>query len=127
LAVSFSLDHPSASNQTEENTMPAKPTTKRAVVAETFGIPVDPDDISYVNFLYARRHLSTFAERGRRELCYITEIDAIEQAILKTLDRIRARDGEKIFREATGYLREAIDIVVSERPRARSGMHEAHV
>jgi hypothetical protein len=107
--------------------MPAKPTTKRAVVAETFGIPVDPDDISYVNFLYARRHLSTFAERGRRELCYITEIDAIEQAILKTLDRIRARDGEKIFREATGYLREAIDIVVSERPRARSGMHEAHV
>ena len=106
--------------------MPAKPTTKRAVVAETFGIPVDPDDISYVNFLYARRHLSTFAERGHREVCYITEIDAIEQAILKTLDRIRARDGEKIF-PGSRQLAEAIDIVVSERPRARSGMHEAHV
>jgi hypothetical protein len=100
--------------------MPAKPWTKRAVVAETFGIPSDPDDISYVNFLYARRHLSTIAERDRRELCYITEVDAVEQTILKTLDRIRARDGEKIFREAAGYLREAVDIVVSERPQARS-------
>ena len=35
--------------------MPPKPWTKRAIVAETFGIPTDPDDISYVNFLYARR------------------------------------------------------------------------
>jgi hypothetical protein len=70
----------------------------------------------------------TSTESGAAEAAVnITEIDAIEQAILKTLDRIRARDGEKIFREAAGYLREAIDIVVSERPRARSGMHEAHV
>jgi hypothetical protein len=107
--------------------MPAKPWTKRAVVAETFGIPSDPDDISYVNFLYARRHLSTIAERDRRELCYITEVDAVEQTILKTLDRIRARDGEKIFREAAGYLREAVDIVVSERPRARSRANGAAV
>jgi hypothetical protein len=35
-----------------------------------------------VNFLYARRHLSTIAERDRRELCYITEVDAVEQTWL---------------------------------------------
>jgi hypothetical protein len=72
--------------------------------------------------------LSTIAERDHRELCYITEVDAVEQTILKTLDRIRARDGEKIFREAAGYLREAVDIVVSERPaRTKANGAAAHV
>jgi hypothetical protein len=46
---------------------------------------------------------------------------------VKTLDRIRARDGEKIFREAAGYLREAVDIVVSERPQARTNVNGAAV
>jgi|ERR1700730_13481882 hypothetical protein len=83
--------------------MPAKPKTgakvgakaKREAIAKVFGdVPVDSENM---NFLYSRRHLETVRERGRRELNYIVEFDELEMLIWKTLDRIRDRDGERIF------------------------------
>ena len=42
--------------------------TKHQAVARTFGVPVDPEDVDFIDFMYARRHLATVPERGWREL-----------------------------------------------------------
>jgi hypothetical protein len=88
---------------------------KREAVAATFGIPVDPEDVEFIDFMYARRDLATVRERGHRELQYVVEIDNIEHLIIKMLGRIRKRDGEKIFREAATYPSATIDGAMSER------------
>jgi hypothetical protein len=38
--------------------------TKYQAVARTFGVPVDPEDVDFIDFMYARRHLATVPERG---------------------------------------------------------------
>jgi hypothetical protein len=91
---------------------------KRKTVAAIFGV-IDPED-SYTNFLFERRHLATVPERGGRELQYVVELDDLSHGITTTLDRIRERDGKKIFREVATYLREAIDSATERRHRARS-------
>jgi hypothetical protein len=103
--------------------------TKREAVTATFGVPVDPEDVSYIDFMFARRHLATVRERGHRELRYIIEIDDLELAITTTLARIRERDGDKIFREAASFLREAVDWASENRhhlPRGKA-REAAHV
>jgi hypothetical protein len=86
----------------------AKPKkTKLETIAEVFGIPVDPEDTDYVRFLYDRRDLATVAERGHREVRYIIEVQDVEQVIWQALDRIRERDGKRIFKEAKAYLQDA--------------------
>jgi hypothetical protein len=64
---------------------------KREAVAATFGIPVDPEDVNYTNFLFQRRHLATVPDGNGRELAYVAELDELEHAIIMGLDRIRAR------------------------------------
>jgi hypothetical protein len=97
---------------------------KREAVAAIFGV-ADPED-DYVNFLYQRRHLETVAGTAGRELQYVAELDDLEHALITTLDRMRERDGEKIFRESACYLRQAIDIAMSER-RPRGNGAAIHV
>jgi hypothetical protein len=91
--------------------MPAKPKAsakvgakaKREAIAEAFGsIPVDSE--KYMNFLHSRRHLATVRDGKWREPKYIVELCELEQAILKTLDRIHERDGARIFKEAADHL-----------------------
>jgi hypothetical protein len=93
----------------------------RKAIYETFGdIPVDSENL---NFLYSRRHLATVPDGKWRELRYVVELDELEQAIWKTLDRIRERDGARIFKEAASYLHESIDVgekAESVRRKARS-------
>jgi hypothetical protein len=104
--------------------------TKREAVATTFGVPVDPEDVEveYINFMYARRNLATVPDRGMRDLAYVHEITDLEMAIDETLARIRERDGEKIFREAATYLRDAVDSASERRQRARGKANgAAHV
>lgn len=83
--------------------------TKHKAIAEKFGVQqVDPEDIGWTNFMYSRRHCGTVPdERWGRELAYIIEITDLEAAIRKTLDRIRKRDGARIFKEAKAYLQDA--------------------
>jgi hypothetical protein len=92
--------------------------TKYKTVAKTFGVPVDPEDVEYIDFMYAWRHLATVPDGNGRELAYVVELDDLSHAITTTLDRIRERDGEKIFREAASYLREAVDSASERRHRA---------
>jgi hypothetical protein len=102
--------------------MPAKISAKqkREAVARTFG-PVDPDERQYTNLLSARRHLATVPERGHRELTYVIELDELDHAIWTALDRIRERDGDRIFRESARHLRRAVDLSMQEaKPRRRS-------
>lgn len=91
---------------------------KRAAVEKTFGIPVDPEEVEFIDFMFARRRLATVPGRRGREPAYLAEILDTEEAYWQTLDRIRERDGEKIFREAATYLREAVDSMSERRPRA---------
>ena len=47
---------------------------------------------------------------GGRELKYVIEFTELEEAIGKTLDRIRKRDGIKIFREVADRLISGISV-----------------
>jgi hypothetical protein len=94
--------------------MPAKPKAgakvgakaKREAIAKAFAnIPVDSENM---DFLYNRRHLATVRDGKWRELKYVIEFDELEQAIWKTLDRIRKRDGTKIFKEVTDRIVESV-------------------
>lgn len=99
--------------------------TKYQAVVKTFGVPVDPKDVDFIDFMYARRHLATVPERGWRELAYVIEVDELEHAIITGLDRIRARDGDRTCKEAASYLRNAVDLAMSARHRARNKANEA--
>lgn len=99
--------------------------TKYQAVVKTFGVPVDPEDVDFIDFMYARRHLATVPEGGWRELAYIIEVDEMEHAITSGLDRIRARDGDRICKEAASYLRKAVDLALSARHQARTKANEA--
>jgi hypothetical protein len=48
-----------------------------------------------------------------------------QHAIIVALDRIRARDGDRICKEAASYLRNAVDHAMSGRHRARTKANEA--
>jgi hypothetical protein len=78
--------------QLGESTMPAKPKIR---------------DVSP----YVGRGLATCIDpaNGCREAKYIIDITDIDEAISKTLNRIRDRDGEKWFKEGAAYLRKGLD------------------
>jgi hypothetical protein len=114
--------------------MPAKPKAKprsakigakakREAVTKVFHQKnLDPE---YLDFLYSRRHLATVREpAGHRELKYIVELDELETAISKTLDRIRKRDGMKYFKEAAVDLLRDVACDIHFRTR-RKGLRQA--
>jgi hypothetical protein len=122
--------HPDASlsaTQQRESAMPTKPKAsaklgakaKREAIAKAFGgVPVDSGNI---DFLYNRRHLATVRDGKWRELKYIVELDELEQVIWKTLDRIRKRDGIKIFKEVTDRIVDSVAVSIqSNEKRERS-------
>ena len=80
---------------------------KRAAIKKAFGrdIPIDSQSI---DFFFARRNLAKTRLGKWRDLKYVDELFDLEMVIWKTLDRIRARDGMKIFNEAADYLARAI-------------------
>ena len=41
---------------------------KREAVAATFGISVDPEDVDFIDFMYARRHLATVPDGNASRL-----------------------------------------------------------
>ena len=100
---------------------------KVRTVAEVFGnIPgADPEETNYIKFLYARRNLATVPEHdflpghSYRELAYIVEIQNLEETISDALDIIRKRDGEKTYKEAARFLRDALRITPQHRPARR--------
>ena len=92
--------------------MPAKPkATKRPsiaakakAVAAMFG---EPEPRETLDFCYRRRHLGTTPDvvcGGVREFKYIIELTDLDHAISTTLNRIRERDGVKIFNEVADHL-----------------------
>jgi hypothetical protein len=85
--------------------MPAKSKINKLEALEaTFG-PLDPEDVSYINFLHARRHCATVPGRpGHRELAYVVELQELEEMIWTLLDRICERDGYRIGKEAAAHL-----------------------
>jgi hypothetical protein len=106
--------------------MPAKPKTKRATnpsmkgkreaIIKVFG-GFDAE-AGMEDFLYSRRHLATDRDptkRGRREPKYIGEYYELEEAIEKTLGRIHARDGAKIFKEVSDLLLSIIATEIEHR------------
>jgi hypothetical protein len=95
---------------------------KYKAVVETFGIPVDPEDVGYIDYMFSRRGLTTVPERGGgRELAYIVEWDETEHLIWTMLDRIRDRDGREISREVAGSLIEGIGLAMKDsRHRAQT-------
>jgi|SRR5260221_10412959 hypothetical protein len=109
--------------------MPAKPKTnakvsakaKREAIAKALpAVKVYPENM---DFLYSRRHLATVRDPdlGGRELRYIVEFDELEQAIWKTLDRIRKRDGLKIFKEVADRIVGSVAVTIeNSKKRERS-------
>jgi hypothetical protein len=85
---------------------------KREAIAKSFGkIEIDSDQ---VNFLYTRRHLTIVRDPvlGGLGLKYVIEFDELEQVIWKTLQRIRKRDGMKIFKEVAGRLLDGLALSI---------------
>jgi hypothetical protein len=97
--------------------MPTKPQTsaKRQAVAKVFG--KHPVDSEHLNFLHARRHLATVKDGRWRELAYIVELDELEQHVWTALDRIRERDGVKIFKEAAARLADSVAASIEDNGR----------
>jgi hypothetical protein len=93
--------------------------TKLEVITEKFGVPPDPEDVDYVNFMHARRDLATVPGRCGRDPCYIVELQDLEMVIWETLDRIYERDGARFWREAGSYLHEAVTAKMQNRPSRR--------
>jgi hypothetical protein len=106
---------------------------REAAVAEVFGTnQVDPEDIAFTNFLFARRRCATVRNGKWRELRYVIELQDLEQVIWKTLDQIRDRDGMKIFKEAAEELIGSVEVSIennggrgrrTRRPDNRSAAH----
>jgi len=100
-----------------EITMPKAKITmqaKREGVAEAFG-DVPNLDPAHLNFLNARRNPATVRAGKAVEVRYIVEVQELEQHIKETLDKIRARDGDKIFREAAEHVIEDVATLVEVR------------
>jgi hypothetical protein len=96
--------------------MSAKPATaKRIAVAKVFG--KHPLDSAHLNFLHARRHLATVKDGRWRELAYIVELDELEQHVWTALDRIRERDGVKIFKEVAARLADSVAASIEDNGR----------
>ena len=80
---------------------------KREAVVEAFG-DVPNLDPAHLNFLYARRNLATVRVGKAVEVQYVVEVQELKQHIKETLDRIRARDGDEVFREAAEHVIEDV-------------------
>jgi hypothetical protein len=93
--------------------------TKLEAVTEKFGVPPDPEDVDYINFMYARRGLATVPGRCGRDPCYIVELQDLEMVIWETLDRIYERDGARFWREAGSYLANAVTVSMRNPPARR--------
>jgi hypothetical protein len=50
---------------------------------------------------------------GGRELRYVLDITDVEDAMLTTLCRIKARDGAKVFRKSAAWLRGCLDTMIA--------------
>src|SRR3954447_19021093 len=87
---------------------------KREAVAEAFG-DVPNLDPAHLNFLDAGRNRATVFAGKAVEVQYIVEVQDLEQHVKETLDRIRARDGDKIFREAAEHVMEDLATFVEVR------------
>jgi hypothetical protein len=77
---------------------------KAKAVAAIFG---EPEPRETLDFCYRRRHLETTPDvacGGGREFKYIIELTDLDHTISTTLNRIRKRDGAKIFNEAADHL-----------------------
>ena len=81
--------------------------------------PVTPFDLPELNSESIEGHSSPGGRlawapgalnTNTRELAYVVELDELEQAIWKTLDRIRQRDGAKIANEVRGRLADSIAV-----------------
>jgi hypothetical protein len=87
---------------------------KREAVPEAFG-DVPNLDPAHLNILYARRDLSTVQKGEAVGVRYIIDVQDLERTITETLDRIRERDGEKIFREAAEHVLADVAMLVEAR------------
>ena len=77
--------------------MTAKPKTKR--------------DVSP----FVRGQLATAVDPilGGREAKFILDITDLEHEMIKTLNRIRSRDGRKVFKESSAWLRGRLDTMIA--------------
>jgi hypothetical protein len=62
-----------------------------------------------------RRRLATARDPvlGGREARYILDITDLEDAMMTTLRRIKDRDGTKVFRESSLWLRGCLDAMIA--------------
>jgi hypothetical protein len=77
---------------------------KAKAVAAIFG---EPEPRETLDFCYRRRQLETTPDvacGGVRQFKYTIELTGIDHVISTTLNRIRKRDGAKIFNEAADHL-----------------------
>ena len=106
-----------ATKPTKRRAAYANARVKRKAIADRFGnVEINSENL---NFLYRRRHLTIVRDPvlGGRELKYVIEFDNLEQTIRKTLDRIRKRDGIKIFKEVADRLISGISMSLEVRGR----------
>ena len=62
-----------------------------------------------------KRRLATVRDPvlGGREAKYILDITDLEDAMMTTLRRIRARDGARVFRKSSAWLRGCLDSMIA--------------
>jgi hypothetical protein len=79
--------------------MPAKSKINKLEALEaTFG-PLDPEDVSYINFLHARRHCATVPGRpGHRELAYVVELQELPHLRARRLSHRQGSGGPSAAR-----------------------------
>jgi hypothetical protein len=79
-----------------------------------------------VDFLFSRRNLKIVHDPvlGGRELKYIIELDELGHALSRALDRIRKRDGARIFKEVADHLLKGV-IMSVERHTGPKGLRRA--
>jgi hypothetical protein len=94
---------------------------KREPIATTLGNVLDSE---YADFLYSRRHLAMVRKGNWVGPRYIVELQELEQAMSKVLDRIRKRDGTEFFNEAVDHV--LIDVaMLIERHDGLKALHRA--
>jgi hypothetical protein len=50
---------------------------------------------------------------GGRELRYVLDVTDVEDAMLKALNGIKARDGARVFRKSSAWLRGCLDDMIA--------------
>jgi len=99
--------------------MPTRKATARTTLKPT-RIPKGYDGgcRSAARWYSKRRHLAAAIDPviAKPELVYVIETTDLEVVIAETLQRIRDRDGEKIFKEAAKWLRDEVDWWIESVP-----------